>query len=386
MLSTLAFVGDVNIVGSNSGIGRATKRVRRRPKIPLDTDDPMVDENGRKVQSLSESKASYKSTLLGNSSKSFQVDKMDEDFYLQQGDETTEIVEGGVLGVIFGQYLTVCPWSPSFFIVRDEFDAQVVWIRLLGLPKGYYLECLFRAIGQNIRTVTKIDEHANGVRRERFACLAVSVDLRKPLVPKFKINGRIQRVEYDSLLNFYFKCGLYGHNTDWCMANNESLSDSQANWDVHTNIVEGLQKRVGKKAFGPWMSLSRDRELRVMRMWFHSLWDAIDDEDEVILNDNVLIDVLEFHPQLIHIKIRNRILEIRPSLGLQSQEFEVRQEVQDVLKHEKLLWFQKSRMIWLSNGGKNTRYFHSGTLARWKRNKIERLKIEIGIDGWLFDN
>ncbi|MBA0778162.1 hypothetical protein Gotri_006063 [Gossypium trilobum] len=90
----LAFVGDVNIVGSNSGIGRATKRARRRPKIPLDTDDPMVDENGRKVQSLSESKASYKSTLLGNSSRSFQVDKMDEDFHLQEGDETTKIVEG----------------------------------------------------------------------------------------------------------------------------------------------------------------------------------------------------------------------------------------------------------------------------------------------------
>ncbi|MBA0598099.1 hypothetical protein Gorai_007878 [Gossypium raimondii] len=265
MLSTLAFVGDVNIVGSNNGIGRATKRVRRRPKIPLDTDDPMVDENGRKVQSLSESKASYKSKLLENSSRSFEVDKMDEDFHLQQGDETTEIVEG-VPSITFPDRVSsmwslrnpfqVMDLENDYYLVRFQYEEDYNKVLIRRSSWGD-LWCLVRAIGQNIRTVTKIDEHANGVRRERFACLAVSVDLKKPLVPKFKINGRIQRVEYDSLLNFYFKCGLYGHNTDWCMANNEPLSDSQANWGVHTNIVEGLQKRVGKKAFGPWMLIER---------------------------------------------------------------------------------------------------------------------------------
>ncbi|KAG8490901.1 hypothetical protein CXB51_014084 [Gossypium anomalum] len=64
----------------------------------------------------------------------------------------------------------------------------------------------------------------------------------------------------------------------------------------------------------------------------------------------------------------------------------IRQEVEDVLKHEELLWFQKSRMMWLSNGDKNTRYFRSCTLARQKMNKIEGLKIGIGIDEWGFYN
>ncbi|KAH1056078.1 hypothetical protein J1N35_034143 [Gossypium stocksii] len=155
-------------------------------------------------------------------------------------------------------------------------------------------------------TVTKIDEHANAVRRGRFACLAVSVDLRKPLISKVKINKCIQYVEYVSLQNVYFKCRLYGHNMDWCMTNNEPLPDCQANWGTHTNIVEGLQKRVEKEAFRPWMliecwhrgkgwsmrSLSRDREHRVMRMWFHSLWDAMDDENEVMLGEFELLGMI----------------------------------------------------------------------------------------------
>ncbi|MBA0694471.1 hypothetical protein Goari_004758, partial [Gossypium aridum] len=246
----LAFVGDVNIVGSNSGIGQATKRVRRRPKIPLDMDDLMVDEHGRKegdetieiVEGVPSITFPDRVSSLWRLRNPFQVMDLENDYYLvrfQYEEDYNKVLirrsPWGDLWAVFN-YLPVV--AIFFFIVRDELDAQVVWIRLLGLPKCYYLECPVRAIGQNIRTVTKIDEHTNGVRRERFACLAVSVDLRKSLVPKVKINGCIQRVEYDSLLNFCFKCGLYGHNTDWCMANNEPLSDGQANWGVHTNMVE----------------------------------------------------------------------------------------------------------------------------------------------------
>lgn len=46
-------------------------------------------------------------------------------------------------------------------------------------------------------------------------------------------------------------------------------------------------------------------------------------------------------------------------------------ELEEVLVHEELLWFQKSRFEWLHNGNRNTFYFHSRTLARRKHNKIE---------------
>ncbi|MBA0870326.1 hypothetical protein Goshw_010930, partial [Gossypium schwendimanii] len=49
---------------------------------------------------------------------------------------------------------------------------QVVWIQLLGLPKGYYSECLLCAIGQTIGLVIKLDEYTDNARRGKFTRLA----------------------------------------------------------------------------------------------------------------------------------------------------------------------------------------------------------------------
>lgn len=87
----------------------------------------------------------------------------------------------------------------------------MVWIRLLGLPKRYYSDCLIRAIGQTIGPVVKLDVHTVSACRGRFVWLVVCVDFRKPLVLKVKINGRMLHVEYESPQNVFFKCGRYGH-------------------------------------------------------------------------------------------------------------------------------------------------------------------------------
>ncbi|KAH1130394.1 hypothetical protein J1N35_001772 [Gossypium stocksii] len=88
---------------------------------------------------------------------------------------------------------------------------------LSGLPEGYYLYCLLRAIGQVIRPVVKLDMHTVSACQGWFVWLAVCVDFRKSLVPKVKINGRMQHVEYESLQNVGFKCGRYGHGLNILM-------------------------------------------------------------------------------------------------------------------------------------------------------------------------
>lgn len=54
-----------------------------------------------------------------------------------------------------------------------------------------------------------------------------------------------------------------------------------------------------------------------------------------------------------------------------------------MLGHNELLWFQKSRSVWLQNGDRNTSYFHTCILARQKRNKIDSLIVE---NDWSFDD
>lgn len=51
---------------------------------------------------------------------------------------------------------------------------------------------MIRAIGQVIGSMVKLDSHTNSGRLGRFARLVVCVDLKKPLVSKIKINGRLQ--------------------------------------------------------------------------------------------------------------------------------------------------------------------------------------------------
>lgn len=90
--------------------------------------------------------------------------------------------------------------------------------------------------------------------------------------------------------------------------------------------------------------------------------------------DNVFTCKHNLIVELIRVQ---RILEGRISPRLRNCELELRKEIEKVLKHEELLWFQKSRSNWLLNRDRNTKYSHSHTLARHRKNKIEGIKIEV---------
>ncbi|KAA3459207.1 reverse transcriptase [Gossypium australe] len=63
---------------------------------------------------------------------------------------------------------------------------------------------------------------------------------------------------------------------------------------------------------------------------------------------------------------------------LAKQEMEVRDELENVLNHEELLWRQKARCDWLHLGDRNTKFFHSCTIKRRKFNRIIDLRISNG--------
>ncbi|KAH1031420.1 hypothetical protein J1N35_043594 [Gossypium stocksii] len=57
-------------------------------------------------------------------------------------------------------------------------------------------------------------------------------------------------------------------------------------------------------------------------------------------------------------------LEKTNSTFLIQKEMELREELEEILKHEKLLWKQKSRLDWLKLGDRNTKFFYERTLYR----------------------
>ena len=53
---------------------------------------------------------------------------------------------------------------------------------------------------------------------------------------------------------------------------------------------------------------------------------------------------------------------------------EALKELSDALKAEEMFWKQKSRVFWLREGDRNTKYFHALTKQRRARNKIIQLR------------
>lgn len=72
------------------------------------------------------------------------------------------------------------------------------------------------------------------------------------------------------------------------------------------------------------------------------------------------------------------LLELSQTDDLLSKKDELIKEFEVVLEQEELVWFQKSREKWIALGDHNTKYFHTSTIIRRRRNRVEMLKNEEG--------
>lgn len=84
------------------------------------------------------------------------------------------------------------------------------------------------------------------------------------------------------------------------------------------------------------------------------------------------------------IKVVQDLLDIQQTDDLLEKEAVLVKEFETVLEQEKLIWFQKSREKWIHLGDRNTKYFHTSTVIRRRRNRIEALKDDEG--RWIHDS
>ncbi|KAL4312880.1 hypothetical protein GQ457_01G005440 [Hibiscus cannabinus] len=160
---------------------------------------------------------------------------------------------------IFGHYLTVEPWSIDFQPLQASPSRLMAWIRLPGLPVTLYRRSFIEAIGSQIGNVIKIDFQTDNGCRGRFARMAVNINLKKPLVSKLMINGRLQIIEYESLPTVCFSCGIYGHLQDICPKHMAPSEDCSINREtVHTSPVP-VEVPTPIDPYGPWMLVEKRR-------------------------------------------------------------------------------------------------------------------------------
>nr|KYP37749.1 hypothetical protein KK1_041039 [Cajanus cajan] len=74
----------------------------------------------------------------------------------------------------------------------------------------------------------------------------------------------------------------------------------------------------------------------------------------------------------------HKALEEHESSDLNQLEKVLQDEYNNILLQEEYIWFQKSREQWVRFGDRNTKFFHTQTLVRRKRNKIHGLYLNDG--------
>lgn len=118
--------------------------------------------------------------------------------------------------MIYGPYLVVQPWSREFMTKETHALKIVAWIRLPGLSYRYYTKQLMRAIASVIGEAVKVDYNNTIGQRGWFARVVVIIDVKKPFIPCVRIDGILQRIEYEGLPTICYKCGHFGHTQDSC--------------------------------------------------------------------------------------------------------------------------------------------------------------------------
>ncbi|KAL4353283.1 hypothetical protein GQ457_06G010470 [Hibiscus cannabinus] len=166
---------------------------------------------------------------------------------------------------VYGNYLTIQPWSRKFSTSEKHPSQVLVWVRLSGLPYKYYTKALFRRIAEAIGNVVKVDYNTLEGDRGRFAHLALLVDLNKPLLSCVGIDGFVQKVEYENLSQICFTCGKYGHAQELCESRSTTETDT-VNDEPRRPIKENSASLgdIGTELYGPWMNAgTRRRKPRV---------------------------------------------------------------------------------------------------------------------------
>ena len=84
------------------------------------------------------------------------------------------------------------------------------------MPIQYYNKSVLRAILRVVGKFIRVDYNTGEAQRGKLARVTVELNLNKPPVSSFLIDGRTQRVEYEDLPMICFQCGRYDHISELC--------------------------------------------------------------------------------------------------------------------------------------------------------------------------
>ncbi|KAI9114616.1 hypothetical protein K1719_014314 [Acacia pycnantha] len=187
---------------------------------------------------------------------------LENDFYLvnfQRMEDYMEALIGGPW-VISDAYLSVARWKPDFNPKNERIVSVVAWVRFPDLPAPLFDKKFLLNLGNSIGKAIRLDIHTAQRTRGRFARMCVELDLNKPLVPEFNVEGKTLSVVYESLGQICNSCGRVGHMKEGCEAFHRKLN--AGGMAVDEPELKGDNTKEKESEEGLWKTVQRARRPR----------------------------------------------------------------------------------------------------------------------------
>ncbi|KAI9126966.1 hypothetical protein K1719_001525 [Acacia pycnantha] len=183
-------------------------------------------------------------------------------FYLVNFQSLEDYMEALVGGpwVIADAYLNIARWKPEFNPKNERIDSVVAWVRIPDLPVPFFDKKFLLNLGNSIGKAIRLDIHTAQRSRGKFARLCVELDLTKPLVPEFYVEGQVLSVEYESLGSLCSKCGRVGHSHQGCEEFHKNVNES--GMDIEEKGVQVPRGEDTGGDGGKWKIVQRGRRQR----------------------------------------------------------------------------------------------------------------------------
>ena len=119
-------------------------------------------------------------------------------------------------------------------------------------------------IGEKIGKVIKIDRNTESKDRGQYVRFCIEVDLTKPLLSRFRLNGRVWGIQYEGLKQICFKCGHLGHKEDGCPRFGRPVEGVLENLNAHmdkprsaSSSNPNVHRPDGNAKCGAWMLVQK---------------------------------------------------------------------------------------------------------------------------------
>ncbi|KAI9123150.1 hypothetical protein K1719_006039 [Acacia pycnantha] len=117
-----------------------------------------------------------------------------------------------------------------------KIESVVAWVRLPDLPAPLFDKKFLLNLGNSIGRAIRLDVHTVQRARRKFARMCVELDLTKPLIPEFMVEGQTLSIVYESLGCLCTKCGMIGHRKKVCGVSHQK--DAAGEMDVEEYVPE----------------------------------------------------------------------------------------------------------------------------------------------------